>query len=83
MSELYSKLESEKRAEENQVCRQIAREISNFGVSQRQVLMVIYLLAQELENVEQMQTLTSVVRDVGGDDLFLIGKAEFVDDNAV
>lgn len=70
---LYGEAQSEKAAVENQVCRQIVREISNFGVTQRQTLVVIYLLAAELENVDAMKALTKLVRDVGGDDLFLIG----------
>ena len=73
---LYGQAQSEKRAEENNVCRQIVREINNFGVSQRQTLMVMYLLASELENVEHMRTLTRMIRDLGGDDLFLSGRPE-------
>jgi poly(3-hydroxyalkanoate) synthetase len=70
----YSQSKTEQLAQENEVCRQIVKEISNFGVTQRQVLMVIYLLASELENVEQMRALTRIVRELGGDELFLIGK---------
>jgi len=73
---LYGQAPSEKMAEENQVCRQIVREINNFGVSQRQTLMVMYLLASELENVEQMQSLTRLIRELGGAELFLIGARE-------
>ena len=73
---LYGQAQSEKRAEENNVCRQIVREVNNFGISQRQSLMIMYLLASELENVEQMQTLTRTIRDLGGEDLFLIGTPE-------
>lgn len=76
MTQLYGEMSSEKRAAENLVCRQIIKEINNFGVTQRQTLMVIYLLAMELENVEQMQMITRVVRDAGGEDMFLIGKPE-------
>jgi hypothetical protein len=70
---LYGQAQSEKRAEENAVCRQIVREINNFGVSQRQALLVIHLLASELENIEHMRAITKLVRELGGDDLFLIG----------
>lgn len=73
---LYGQAQSEKMAEENQVCRQIVREINNFGVSQRQTLMVMYLLATELENVEQMRALTKLIRELGGSELFLIGALE-------
>ena len=70
---LYGQAQSEKRAQENHVCRQIVHEISSFEVSQRQLLMVIHLLALELENHEHMRAVTKLVRELGGDDLFLIG----------
>jgi hypothetical protein len=70
---LYGEAQSEKHAEENQLCRQIVREINNFGVSQRQTLMVMYLLASELENMEHSRALTRLIRELGGDELFLIG----------
>lgn len=70
----YGRSQAEKMAEENAVARQIVQQITNFGVSQRQVLMVMYLLASELENVEHMRALTSLIRQLGADDLFLIGR---------
>lgn len=70
----YNQTKSEQVAAENEVCRQIIREISNFGVSQRQVLMIMYLLAMELEDVSRMQALTRLIRELGGDEMFLIGK---------
>ena len=70
---LYGQSSSERRADENTVCRQIVKEINNFGVTQRQTLLVIYLLASELENVEQMRAITAMVRELGGDELFLSG----------
>lgn len=70
---MYGQAQSEKTAEENQVCRQIVREVNNFGISQRQTLMVMYLLACELENVEHMRALTKMIRELGGNELFLIG----------
>lgn len=73
---LYGKTESEAAAEENLVARQIVREITNFGVSQRQMMLIVYLLAMELENVEHMRALTKVVRDLGGDGMFIIGNPE-------
>lgn len=76
MTTLYGQAQSEKFADENRVCRDIVREIGNFGITQRQSLMVMYLLAMELENVEHMRTLTRVIRDLGGAELFLIGAPE-------
>ena len=73
---LYGQSSSEKVADENNICRQMVREINNFGVTQRQTLLVIYLLAMELENVEQMRSITKLVRELGGDELFLIGTPE-------
>lgn len=68
---MYGQLQSEKVAEENLVCRQIVQEISRFGITQRQTLLLIYLLALELENVEKMQTVTSIVKEIGGTELFI------------
>lgn len=69
-------MSSEGLAEEKQTCRQIVREISNFGVSERQRLFIIYLLAMELEDVSAMKQLTDTVRVLGGSELFLIDRAE-------
>lgn len=60
-------LASEKVAEENTYCRQIVSEISQFGVNQRQRMMIIYLLALELENAEELRAVCDVVREVRGD----------------
>jgi len=73
---LYGQSQSEKRAEENTICRQMVREINNFGITQRQALFLIYLLASELENVEHMRAITKLVRELGEDELFISGKPE-------
>lgn len=73
---LYGEAQSETRAEENKVCRQIVKEINNFGITQRQSLMVMYLLAMELENIEHSRALALLIRELGGSDLFLIGALE-------
>jgi hypothetical protein len=62
----YGQTESEKLAAEKQVCRQILAEINKFGISQRQAMFLIYLLSSELEDIEAMQTLTTVIREIGG-----------------
>jgi len=69
---MYGQLPAEKVASENTVCRQIAYEISNFGINERQRLMLIYLLAMELENVEHMQSITGLVRELGRGSAFII-----------
>lgn len=71
MSEMYGELSSEKRAQENLVCRQIVSEINNFGINQRQLIMLIYLLSLEIENAETMQVIASVIREAAGSAVFL------------
>jgi len=73
---LYGQTQSEKRADENNVCRQIVREVNNFGITQRQSLLLMYLLASELENVEHMKQLTALIRALGGDEMFVSGAPE-------
>lgn len=51
------KLPSAKRME----CREIVREIKDFGINERQKLYLIYLLSLELENREIMLALTSAI----------------------
>lgn len=61
----YGQTESEKLAEEKQVCRQILAEINKFGINQRQSMFLIYLLASELEDIDAMQSLCAAIREVG------------------
>lgn len=68
----YGQTDFEKLAEEKEQARQIVYEISNFGVSQRQQLFVIYLLAMELENVDHMRQISSLIRELGEKDLFIV-----------
>lgn len=42
-------------------CREIVREIKNFGVNQRQLLFLIDLLALELENNDAMRRIRAAV----------------------
>jgi hypothetical protein len=77
----YGQMQSEKIADENTVCRQIVKEISAFGITQRQVLMVIYLLGIELEDNTQMRSITGLIRELGGSELFLIDNVENGDKN--
>lgn len=73
MSDLYGKAKSETHAADNEVCRKIAWEISNFGITERQRLLLIYLLGLEIENVEHMRAVTQAVRDLQSD-AFLVDK---------
>ena len=72
----YGQLSSEVRAEENLTCRKIVKEVVNFGVNQRQLMMIMYLLSLELEDIEKAQTISSIIRELGGADVFLIDQAE-------
>lgn len=53
------KLSKEKR----QACRDILLEIRNFGVSQRQIMFLIYLLALDLEDSGVMNALVNAVNE--------------------
>lgn len=68
---LYGQLQTEKLAHESDVSRKIVREIDHFGINDRQRWLVIYYLAMELENVEEMKSLTSYIREIKGDELFI------------
>lgn len=63
MTEKIGQTETESWAQEMLVCRQIVREISNFGVSQNQLLNIIKLLAMELEDHETLVAISAVVKE--------------------
>ncbi len=44
-------------------CREIVKEIVNFGVTQDQILLIMQLMSYELEDYEKMQELTSLLRE--------------------
>jgi hypothetical protein len=71
MSEIYGQLESEKLAADNKVAHEIVREINQFGINDRQRWLVIYYLALELEDVDEMKELTGYVKETKGKDLFI------------
>lgn len=56
-------MESQGRAQDIETCRQIVKEIVNFGVTQNQLLLIMQLLSYELEDAEKMQELSSILRD--------------------
>lgn len=53
--------------EKRQICRDIVKEIKEFGVSQRQLLFLIQLLAMELENREALQAISKAIGEVRKD----------------
>ncbi len=61
------KSETDKKAESLLKCRKIVAEIVNFGVSQDDIMQVIYLLALELENREALDAFVSVVKEFKND----------------
>ena len=73
-AQLYGEFQSEKIAEENRIAREIVKEISNFGINERQRWLVIYQLALELENAGDLQEITSFIKDLKGSEIFLSGK---------
>lgn len=56
--ELFGDTPLDTQSKENDSCRQIVREIISFGVNQRQIYLLMYLLSLELENVEHMRDLS-------------------------
>jgi hypothetical protein len=57
------KSENDKKAEDLLKCRQITSEILNFGVSQDQILQIIYLLSLELEDRDALLEISTVVKN--------------------
>ncbi len=72
----YGQLNSEKLARENEDCRRIVKEILNVGLTQRQHMFLMYLLSLELENIEYVQTLADVIKEIAGDEIFISSKKE-------
>lgn len=64
MSELFGQLNSEKLAEENEVCRKIVSEVTNFGINQRQLKYVIYLLSLNIEDPETMREMVGATKEI-------------------
>lgn len=56
------KSETDKLAEDLLRCRQITGEILNFGVSQDQIIQIIYLLSLELENRDALVDISSAAK---------------------
>lgn len=71
MTKIYGELESEKIASENNVARRIVKEINDFGINDRQRWMIIKLIALEIECVDHMKTLVSVIDELKGEEIFV------------
>lgn len=68
---LYGEMQSEKLAADNKVSHQIVSEINQFGVNDRQRWLIIYQLALEFENVQDMKDLSSFVKEKKGSEIFI------------
>lgn len=58
----YGNLGVHKVAEKLQQCRDIVREIENFGINEMQRMQIIYLLSLGLENREALEDISSVLK---------------------
>lgn len=63
MSEKIGNTETDNWANEMLRCRQIVQEVIKFGVSQKQILNIIKLLAMELEDREALVAISAVVKE--------------------
>lgn len=61
---IYGESSSDKFAEENFACREIVREVVEFGVNDRQIINIIHLLALHIEDAETMQTLAAAIKEI-------------------
>ena len=59
----YGKTTEEDNLEKMIVCRDIVKEVLDFGVSEKQKLQIIYLLAMELENRDVMLKIKDITNN--------------------
>jgi len=60
----YGETESEKSATDTLKCRQIVKEILDFGVTEFQKIKIIQLLSLELEDRDKMERLSEVTKSL-------------------
>jgi len=60
----YGKIKDEEKVEQSIVARDITKTIMEYGVSQYQILKIVYLLSLELEDRELSDDLITVVNSV-------------------
>lgn len=63
MIEKIGQTDTESWAQDTLVCRQVVGEVLKFGVSQKQILNIIKLLAMELEDRDALVAISSVVNE--------------------
>lgn len=65
----YGKSKVHKVAEEMQACRDIVREIDNFGINDLQRMQIIYLLGLGLERREALEAVSNAIKSYIGNPL--------------
>ena len=60
----YGRTEEEKQLEKTIQCREIVKEILNFGVSEFQKVKIIHFLSLEMENRENMLQLSNICKSI-------------------
>jgi hypothetical protein len=58
----YGDTQDEMEVQDRIQCREIVNEIMNFGITQPQILQLIFLLSLEVENIDIMKFLSSAVK---------------------
>jgi hypothetical protein len=77
MTERFGSSQTEDELKKIMACRDIVKEILNFGVSQKQILMIIQFLGYELENHEQMTEVVALTKEfLKGENGLLINQTE-------
>tara|TARA_Y100000310_G_C20470494_1_gene709772 strand:+ start:410 stop:637 length:228 start_codon:yes stop_codon:yes gene_type:complete len=61
----YGKTDSDLHVEKMHACREIVKEILDFGICEKQKLQIIKLMALELENRDVMNEIISIVKQDG------------------
>jgi len=59
----YGSTKEEEKYKKMHVCRDIVKEVLDFGINEDQKKQIIKLLALELENVQLMKNLCSVIKE--------------------
>jgi hypothetical protein len=63
MTKIYGTSNADKLAEENLIARKIVKEISEFGINERQRCLIMYYLSLELEDIEKAQNISSFLKE--------------------
>jgi hypothetical protein len=63
----YGETTDETEVKERSKCREIVGEIMKFGVNQKQIIQIVYLLSLELENRDEMIRISQACKDVQND----------------